>query len=934
MIFNRFFTPAYRSDKPETRLKAIETLSPGKPQDKTILHELAFNDASSDVTLAALRRLNSFALWQKMAMIGHTERVKREAEKQVESMLRGDIAASVSDAERRAFLQESASAALIGEMLLSDTGLHDDPSFVLGLLSRVGDSMLTQQVFHATPNPELQRVIIDDCSDIDLLSRLQRKVTDDAVHAQLAARIDTLVAAQQKPIQLKKTLTLCLSKYQALLEKDDYPDIIEKAAVLETEYHALMADKACLATDERNETEGKYERIRAQVQRHCERLKPQWQAQQAIRQAQAMSDEAASRLSELGDALATLYDQHLLTATADDLASVNTQLSQLADILSELASMTTGDTRLTALKKRYQQYVIQRDQFSQQQQAAAAALTILEQAESFFSAIDADQDITTESQQRASALARQWRESTAGLRIVPKDWTKRWNSGWSHWSKTLKSQQAASDAQQKSCRKQLNIIDSQIEKGRFRSAMRAFEALKSDYFALPEDVRNLLAKRFSQTQAAVERLEGWQSYLAAPRKPALLEDAKTLAEQAPDDITGRAEAIRYLREQWKSLGNTGDEQDAQNNAQFDRYLEQAFAPCREYYAAQEQRREQAIEQRRGLIERTGLLADIDDPAILAKELEKLSDQWHGAAQVDAKRYRKLKMQWDKAVAPHKQRVTDWHHQNRETKHALIGQARALAEADDIDAAAGEAQLLQQRWKQTGHAGRRAESSLWHSFKEANDALFAQVKEKRRATRDVQNQAANALLDKVDELIHKAEHVSADEIRKAVSELDADSYDLAGSAKRTLHKKLGELNKRLEAQVSQKQQAAKQARYSALLTLLEGWNNGEARTTLGETAYQRLGKRWQQACESGEASAYTRSWLTTALEIHTSMPSPAYAAEERQAVQLELLSAKLAQGEKWSLDGLIAHWLCAGAITSTEIPLADRVAQVVREQQQK
>ena len=75
MIFKRLFSPSHSSNKPEVRKSAIEKLSADKPQDKSILHELAFNDSDPQVTLAALNKLNSFALWQKAAQSAHHEQV-------------------------------------------------------------------------------------------------------------------------------------------------------------------------------------------------------------------------------------------------------------------------------------------------------------------------------------------------------------------------------------------------------------------------------------------------------------------------------------------------------------------------------------------------------------------------------------------------------------------------------------------------------------------------------------------------------------------------------------------------------------------------------------------------------------------------------------------------------------------------------------------
>ncbi len=932
MIFDRFFTPSYRSDKPEQRLKAIETLSPEKPQDNTILHELAFNDESNDVTLAALYRLNSFALWQKMSVTAYSERIKREASRQVEKILKGEVDTPISDAERRAFLKETANTALLGELLVNLTSLHDDLALIAELLEKADSTALTQQLFLITPNPALQQYIIDNTTDTELLNRLLRKVDDDGLRKQVSERIEALVLLEQKPVELKKALTLCLSKLQALLDKNHYPEVDEKAKALEQQFQTLFAEKACLSDAEQQQTERKHQRIAGQILRHRERLKPQWEAEQAGQRVEQLADDAATKRASLRQAMHTLYEEQLTRATNTELTTVAHLASDLKETVSALETLKPDHPSLGKLHAAVSEANTRLAQFEEQQQAGARALAQLDAAEAFVDALTDEQLKQAETRLLADNFAAQWREASASLHTVPATWSKRWQSLWSQWQRRIKAVDATQQAQLKQCRKQLNIIDNQIENGHFRAAMRGFENAKAQFEALPEAARQTLSRRMAQTEAAVERLEGWQSYLATPRKPALLDEAKSLAETEPADITKRADAIRYLRKQWLSLGQPNESGDMALDAQFDAYLETAFAPCRAFYAEQDARRNQAVDVREALLEEVAQLPDTLAPATLAKQLDALRDKWHNAGQLDAKRYRKLKARWDSALAPHQAKVNDWYRQNREAKEALIAEAKQLLEASDIDAAATQAQQLQERWKQTGHAGRRAESSLWHSFKQVNDTLFGNLKASRREAREQQSQVAKRLLDQADELVLGINERASEDIRQRLRDIEAQAVAVRGSAKRALKARLTDIDNKLQERQSRQQARARDAQYAALLTLIETWQRGRAASVVDASTYQTLGKRWRQACEADAASAYNRSWLTTALEILTSTSSPDEVREERQAVQLELLSAKLAQGEKWTLDAIIAHWLSLGPVADSEKPLAARLASVIRQQQ--
>ena len=117
MIFSRIFTPSHQSPKPEKRIKAIENLSPDKAQEKTILHELAFNDEDPNVSLLALEKLNSFVLWLKMSQIAKLSRVKKVAEQKVNSALLNEGDLSLSCEEKLSFLKETASPEFVIQLL-------------------------------------------------------------------------------------------------------------------------------------------------------------------------------------------------------------------------------------------------------------------------------------------------------------------------------------------------------------------------------------------------------------------------------------------------------------------------------------------------------------------------------------------------------------------------------------------------------------------------------------------------------------------------------------------------------------------------------------------------------------------------------------------------------------------------------------------------
>ena len=211
MIFSRIFTPSHQSPKPEKRIQAIESLSPVKAQEKTILHELAFNDEDSNVSLAALEKLNSFVLWLKMSQIAKQTRVKKTAEKKVNEALVAEGDLSLSSQEKFSFLTETASADLVvqmlPQMLAKDPALLSDDSLAKALIEKVDKPSFTQYVFLEGASAGLQTQLINAQDKISELQKLAKKVSDSELLAQIDTRVAAIKDAQRRPVELKKQLT-------------------------------------------------------------------------------------------------------------------------------------------------------------------------------------------------------------------------------------------------------------------------------------------------------------------------------------------------------------------------------------------------------------------------------------------------------------------------------------------------------------------------------------------------------------------------------------------------------------------------------------------------------------------------------------------------------------------------------------------------------
>lgn len=933
MIFSRIFTPAHANRDPAVRQAAIEKLSPHKQQDKAILHELAFNDDNPQVILAALTRLDSFALWQKSAQLARQETVKRSARERVEQTI---LANDVTEAERQQrddYLRESAPQDLVKAALLQPVPQLND-TLVLKLLEKVGQAEFTQRYFQRQASAVVKQALIRQADSPSVLDKYAKKEADPQIIADIDARRQTLHQAAHMPAQVQQQITLVLSKLNALLDRADYADITERMDALQQEYAALKPQFDWLSDESIRTTEQKHSQLTAQLERHLARLKPQWQQMQAQLAHQEAVYAAQTQLQQAEGAITALFEEVLVTASVQQVASAQQQLDQAEQAVTALLTLeqqarddnqqtAKTPTRSAGLSTRLQNLQQQLAGFDDQQRTAQQLAELIQQAGHY------DNQHPPQVAEQAQ-LQQHWQQLSQQLRKVPKALSRQWHQHTKSWQQQHKAAQDQQQQAQRTCRKHLNIVDNLIEQGRFRPAMARFEQARQTFEALSERARVPLQKRYEQTRESVEHLAGWQAYLAAPRKPELLEQAQQLAAQTPDHIGERAARVKDLRAQWQSLVQPGEGSDEQQLA-FDVALAAAFEPCRVHFAEQDAKRNAAQQEREALIQQAAALDTQQEPAALARCVEQLRQAWRNAGQADKPTFETLKKQWDRALAPALAIVQQWQATNRDEKQALIGQAQVLLSQDDRAQATEAAKLLQQQWKAIGSAGRH-ENNLWRHFRKANDALFDAAKQAHQASKQAQQAQADALLEQAGEAVRQLE--SQDSLTR-LQELAGQAADLPPSVQQHVLRKIAkwqtQIEQRQTQQAQQQQQHQRTQQYESLLAAIAQWqgHSSPASEHIDQTLWAALNRAHQQALQEARTVDKSRLWYTTQLEVLCNMPTPDAQSALRQDVQLAMMMHKLEDGQSTTAEQAIVDWLACGPIQTNETPLVKRFNQVIR-----
>ncbi len=979
MIFSRFFAPSHTSQNPEKRLEAIQNLSPEKPTDKTILHELAFNDANADVSLAALSKLNTFVLWLKMSQSAQHAKVKKIAERTVEAALMGQGDVNINANEKASFLRESANGELIQTVLVNDASLLADKSLVMTLLHKVDKAAFTQTIFLQHADNALQQAILATIEDSSVLQKLEKKCRDNAIHGAIVAKLQLLKAQAEKPIELMRRITLCLSKYQALVDKSDVENIDKCQAELLAEYNDLMSDASILSAEDKTAIDAKFSRINEKVIRHLSRIRPEWEAQKAEKEKAEIEALCKQHLSHATTQVNWLYGERLCEATLADVAVVNESVRALEVSADHLGSLGGSAKLLDEVRAGIAALNNSLEAFSMQQQYGQKLLICLSQLESLAeeskqqaavkptepvvssqdtkekgeteqtaevseaastdttesaSVEDAVQDQAFEDKnvsQKApesieaefKTLSEKYHNLRNELISVPSALNKRWHVVSRVFNQKKQAKKAEVDHALRQCRKQISVVDNLIAQGKYRAAITKFEKLSASFESMPENVKKQLAKRFEKTAEDIAHLEGWQDYIAAPRKPALVEEAQALAASPVEDIKQRGEAIRYLRQQWLSLG-AGSDDDIQQSA-FDAALELAFQPCREHYAALDAEREKALKARQALIDQVAAIDLSQDEAVLAKVFDRTVKQWHECGQVEKRDYESLKQRWNKTISPLQTKVNQWHGMNKKAKQELVAQASALSAQENIASATETAQQLQHNWKSIGHAGKRDESRLWREFRLANDALFGRLKEQRKAQSSAFDETLNTLFTQLNAIDSESDEST---IASSIQDIETQAKDLPGAMRAKLDKKITGIQKRQQTRAQQRHVHKVQQRAQSVITVLSESLRAGDFTSISDDDADLLGKRWKSALSKPTPVQQSRHWLTVALEAATDIPSPQSDSSMRTNVQLTMMTAKLEKGESLSPAQLLEDWIAHGKVDDQETHLLERVVNVL------
>jgi hypothetical protein len=409
--------------------------------------------------------------------------------------------------------------------------------------------------------------------------------------------------------------------------------------------------------------------------------------------------------------------------------------------------------------------------------------------------------------------------------------------------------------------------------------------------------------------------------------------------------------IKDLQEQWRTLSKGTAEDIEAEWQRFNEAAKKAYQPCREFFEAQAQVKQENLRQRGLLFERLANFEsqhDWEQPdwRTVATALREARQLWRQHSPVDPTDAEELQGKFNALTATLQTRLDAEYARNVKEKKALIARVRGLLQATETRKAIDEAKRLQEQWKSIGPVSRDDDRKLWEEFRQQCDALFQKRQQESASLNealDSKKAQAIALCEELERIAGLRDQELFENVKK-LPELQT-AFDGIGELPRANARQLQDRFERAydRCQQALAQQHARDAE-QVWTDLFDAANQVRAyRLALAHkadavecaafkaAAEERLAsiakppKRVLEALRSAlaehgndnlAANELALRTLCIRAEILTDTPTPAADQTLRREYQMQRLMNSMGQGvsaEQGQIDSMTIEWLGAGPV---------------------
>ncbi len=805
MIFKHLFTPKWKHPKSQVRLAAVERLD--TERDLSILNSIALEDSSAEIRKKALNKVNDIVLWwqvykQDQALKDVAEQHINQAVLNTDSNLDADI--------KNEFIERYAPVKTLEKLAFAEK----ETQVRVKLLKRIANPNLIDKAFR-----EGREDLQSQLAELVITHQLAKPLLKHAIgaaHTQLSTHLENERLALEMPAKVEADTRVVLAKLNALRDKNDFQLVTLQRAELLQQWQTI--ELKWLSSEQVSALDAKYSAITEKLDSHILLLNKEHEVAQQKLAEQQRQVLALASLEALGEEIENAMQLGLETPEQIQQDWLDAKVAEAKDTLAE--ARLVDNQNVQNIKQHLTNL------FKQVEQLPQLVVSIAEYKVAFdaLSAV-----ATTEDENQFDSLKQQFEHQQKlahkKLAMIPQRLQTRFKADLvgavNRWQQTMSPLISKLEKNQQTAKRKARDVKRLIDQGRFNVAFGVFKGFEELYDTLTEFYKQPLNGLKADLEAQLAEAKDWQKYASAPKRDALLTEVNELVATQCTDPKQRAEQVKRLRRRWNELGRLDTEAEKQQGELFDQQIELLFAPCREYFAEQEQQREQAKVQRLDIITQMQQLTELDsssdefDWKQFESKYNRTVKAWRTAGHVDPKTYRDLQTKFKAAQSQVQTQLTAFHKANADQKAALVEQATQLSQSDDLASACQELKALQQTWQTIGFAGMKAENTLWQQFRSVNDETFAkrsaefeQQKQLQQQNDEVAAQQLTELESALESVVHLAQ---LKDLTVKLAELD---YSKALSGR------VAQLETAISAKTAQISKQVEQSKLTALFNALE------------------------------------------------------------------------------------------------------------------
>lgn len=970
MIFNLFSSKSnWQHKDSNVRIAAVnEELTTNNSDDKATLLNLLNEDKSELVRRAVLLKFNDFDRFLTASLKNNNESIQVFAQKKIKDILSGTHSISLSIDDKQALLDESIASRKEGKEQRLEHSLlvfwleqESNPILVNRLFKILAEnrnySQFLIQIFSKKQCPEIQKSLltanVKELTDVTLLNKLMKKAVNKEVITLINERLTKINEKKEKPKRVLKHVQLLLSKLLALKDQSDYSHYLVHKNLLGMEWQQSLSEISCLNEEDQNTLLVKFEKITEQLNQIFAPKEEAYQQklieEKLQKDKELAKDSFNSRINELNKKITTaVFEGQNADIELINQNEFNNSLTKLSEDINE--SVLNNTEQNDFLKQ-----VIQLEKRLTQLPEIASSVSEATYLISKISQITLPQSLSDFNERYQ--MYQDWQHSYNDVNkkaygVLPQSIVDAHNEITKLWQNGIKPFQLEQKKLFDQTKKKLNDLKRLLNSGKYKVCFGLFKGVSENIEYLSSKQKQQIQRDFENVSKKMAEISDWEHYIATPRKQELLLEINNLIATPLDDLNAQADKVKQFRKTWNLLGHADESIDKELNNQFNIACEQAFAPCRLFYAEQDKVRATHLIERKEILALAKEYAEVlkteqdeqksIDFKSLDGKLNTLNQRWQKAGEVDRQAYQKVFKQYKNAIQPIKNAIKTFHEANGLQKKTLIENAEQQLLVENIFQAIENVKQLQQDWREVGFAGSHQEYKLWQKFREVNDQVFAkreQEKSKQEAVLADISGEFNARFESIKDTISDNNN-DVDKHSYIQAKVEAEALLKQVLAKKPVIKSIAteieDFLIRINKEVISINKTEERKVWQSLFKLFEKiindplFNSEEVITN--DNDYKLLNSFWQkrvieQLKVKNLAEIDKRADKTLELEILAQVKSPSELANRRMVIQVQLMQDQMQSKDEIDLSELVVDWLSLGKLTETDLGLVNRLHKI-------